>query len=358
LPNAACVQPFQHGSLLSATSAASVYAVIDPAVLEYWTEAGGGAGSLGVPTGDVAAVAGGTNGAGVSQMFSGGLVAAGPTGTFRIIGPLRTGHSARGGVAGLLGWPTDERTCGLVGGVCSQPFQGGTLYASSTLSGAVTVAGIAAYHQSKGGGTGPLGVPLKDAVPAGGSNGAGYNQPFTTALLSSSANGTFALAGAIRKAHGAAGGVAGPLGWPTGDQVCGLPEGGCSQQFQHGTIYSLNSVAAVVAYQPIVDYYASKGGAGGSLGYPEKNAVKVTTADNGPGYNQPFTKAFVSSSASGTFSLVGAIRKAHGASGGVAGPLGWPTADQVCGLPNTGCSQDFQHGTITADSKGTRVVYR
>ena len=110
------------------------------------------------------------------------------------------------------------------------------------------------------------------------------------------------------------------------------------------------------SYQPIADYYALKGGSAGSLGYPLKDAVPVD-GPNRPGYNQPFSNGFVSSSASGTFSLVGAIRTAHGKQGGVTGPMGWPVADQVCGLPGGGCSQEFQHGTITVDSSGTRIDY-
>jgi uncharacterized protein with LGFP repeats len=351
LPNGACSQTFQHGVLASTSATTAALAILQPEIVAYYTA---NAAMLRVPTGSAVAVTGGANGDGFTQTFVGGLVATSANGTFGVYGGVRTKHSALGGVAGPLGWPTAERVCGLPGGTCSQAFQHGTIYASATMSGAITVPAIADYYAANGGPTGALGVPKQDSVPMA---GGGFNQPFTNALVTSSPAGTFRLVGLIRTAHGRLGGVAGSLGYPTAEQVCGLPGGGCSQTFQNGTIYSYGTVAYAVSRPAIVAYYATAGGPTGPLGYPTRDAVPMATTSNGNGYNQPFQGGLVSSSSLGTFSLKGAIRTKHGALGGVGGVLGWPTADQVCGLPDNGCSQTFQHGKITADAKGVRVSY-
>lgn len=358
LKGGACEQVFQHGRILSTSSFNLAVAVVKPDILDYFVANGGGAGSLGIPTHDAVAMAGGANGDGFNQPFAGGLVSSGPTGTFSLRTYIRTAHGALGGVAGSLGWPTADQTCGLAGGACSQPFQHGTIYASSKKSGAVSYQPILDYYTTKGGPTGALGFPNGNAVVMnGGANGGGYNQSFAGGLVSSSAAGTFSLVGPVRTEHALQGGVAGKLGWPTADVVCGTPAGTCSQTFQHGTIYTVGTKAATLIYQPIVDYYTTSGGPTGPLGVPTATAVKMTGGKNGAGYNQPFQKGLVTSGPAGTFSLIGAFRTEHAKLGGVASKIGWPTADRVCGLPNNGCKQTFQHGTITIDSKGTRVVY-
>lgn len=354
----ACMQTFQNGTLASANSTAIAYAVVDPTIVAYYATQGGPTGVLGIPTRDAVPTSGGANGDGLNQPFVGGLISSSADGAYAMLGGLRTAHATRGGVAGKLGWPIANRTCGLPGGFCSQAFQHGTLYASAKVSGAVSVPEIATYYTGKGGPGGSLGLPKQDAVPmAGGANGAGFNQPFTNALVSSSANGTFSMVGLIRTAHGKLGGVAGPLGWPLGDQTCGLPKSGCKQVFQNGTIYASGTTAFSVSYAPISTYYDAAGGAAGALGYPTRERVAMKGGANGDGWNQPFQFGLVSSSAAGTFSMVGGFRTKHAELGGIAGRLGWPTADRTCGLANNGCSQTFQHGTITIDSAGTRVTY-
>jgi uncharacterized protein with LGFP repeats len=357
LAGGACMQPFQHGWLFSAKSTSEAFVVADPEIVDLYRAMGGPDGALGAATRDPVPMVGGLNGSGFNQPFVGGLVSKSTAGAFAIIGPLRSAHGARGGVAGPLGWPLAERVCGLPDGTCSQQFQHGTLYASASLSGSVAVDGIEAYYAANGGDTGPLGLPRRDAVPmAGGANGAGFNQPFGNALVSSGPEGTFSLVGAIRSKHGLLGGVAGRMGWPLADQACDLPDGGCSQPFQHGTIYAYGSVAFATSHSEIAAYYATAGGPTGSLGYPTRDPVPVG-GRNQAGFNQPFQNGLVSSGPPGTFSMVGGFRVTHGKLGGVAGALGWPLSDRECGLPNDGCLQRFQHGVITIDSAGTRVSF-
>ena len=77
------------------------------------------------------------------------------------------------------------------------------------------------------------------------------------------------------------------MGYPIAEEVCGKRDGGCSQEFEHGTLY----------WSP----------------------------------------------ASGTHAVMGALRDAYRAQGGENGKLGYPIAEQVGGGPYT---QQFQGGTL------------
>ena len=101
-----------------------------------------------------------------------------------------------------------------------------------------------------------------------------------------------------------------------------------------------------VADPAIAAYFEASGGAGGPLGYPLTGSVPVpASSPNGGGVQVAFQFGLVESSAAGTFTVKDAIRDAHGRSGGVAGPYGWPVAEQSCSAAS--CSQAFQNGTIT-----------
>src|SRR5690606_41970661 len=59
---------------------------------------------------------------------------------------------------------------------------------------------------------------------------------------------------------------------------CGSTGGGCSQSFQNGTIFvSASGEARAIANAAVASYYQSKGGAGGSLGYPVSRSEEHTS---------------------------------------------------------------------------------
>ncbi|WP_175473393.1 LGFP repeat-containing protein [Microbacterium hydrocarbonoxydans] len=348
LAGGGCSQTFQHGTAYLSDTAGK-YVVGD--ISEYFGAKGGPSGALGYPLGDTVSVS--ANGGGTAQSFAGGLVNAGPSGAFLMTGAIRTAHGAAGGVAGALGWPTGEQKCGLAGGGCSQSFQHGTIYLVGGKARIVRAGAGADYYGAKGGPSGALGYPLGDTVSVS-ANGGGTAQSFAGGLVNAGPSGAFLMTGAIRTAHGAAGGVAGALGWPTGEQKCGLAGGGCSQSFQHGTIYLVGGKARIVRAGAGADYYGAKGGPSGALGYPLGDTVSVSA--NGGGTAQSFAGGLVNAGPSGAFLMTGAIRTAHGAAGGVAGALGWPTGEQKCGLAGGGCSQSFQHGTIYLVGGKARIV--
>jgi uncharacterized protein with LGFP repeats len=192
-------------------------------------------------------------------------------------------------VPGPIGWPTSPETCTALG--CTQSFQNatvaclkdGTCFDSrsmDTLSaslqpglGAATPgytlasspsgnsglikeftnglviysppagahviqAAIKADFVALGGVQGTLGWPLDDMIAIA-ANGGGYRQVFQGGRLFHAAGATsgYLVKGPILAALIAAGGVPGPIGWPTSPERCSQ-QGVCSQQFMGRTISS------------------------------------------------------------------------------------------------------------------------
>lgn len=345
-----CSQTFEHALFLARGT--SVITMSDPDLISYFSTAGGVAGALGFPLTDKVTVPSSSpNGGGWQMPFERGLVESSAAGTFTVKDAIRDAHGRSGGVAGPLGWPTSEQSCS--GGVCTQSFQNGAIYvAGSGTPRLIASTAITSYYIAAGGPSGRLGLPITDTVPVPSSspNGGGVQVAFQNGLVESSSVGTFVLTDMIRDAHGRSGGVAGPLGWPKAEQVCS--DGSCTQAFQNGIIWAeANWVARTIASPEIASYYQEAGGSSGSLGYPVTDSVPVpASSPNGGGMQVAFQYGLVETSASGTFTLRGAIRDAHGSLGGVAGPLGWPTSEQSCS--GGACSQQFQKGRISVSAAG------
>ena len=70
----------------------------------------------------------------------------------------------------------------------------------------------------------------------------------------------------------------GPLGYPVGNPICGLPNGGCGQHFQGGSIYSSLGSSAVRVSGVIRDKWAAQGWEKGRLGYPVSEVQLVRGA--------------------------------------------------------------------------------
>jgi uncharacterized protein with LGFP repeats len=87
------------------------------------------------------------------------------------------------------------------------------------------------------------------------------------------------------------------------------------------------------------------------LGYPVDSGKSFATV-NGDGVVQIFRGGYLYSSAAGVVKVESKtpIEAAWIAQGWIRGSLGWPVAEKVCGLPGGGCSQQFQHGTVTGAS--------
>jgi hypothetical protein len=156
--------------------------------------------------------------------------------------------------------------------------------------------------------------------------------------------GAVATVGAINASWGALGYENGKLGYPTSRQLCGLTGGGCYQTFQGGTIHWSPGTKAVATLGAIRAAWAGVGYENGKLGYPLANEVCGLLSG---GCYQTFQGGTIHwSPATGAFATWGPIRTTWGSLGFEKGKLGYPTGKETCGLINGGCYQRFQGGTI------------
>jgi len=244
--------------------------------------------------------------------------------------------------ANALGNPTSKQVCGLVNGGCLQDFQNGTIYATPS-SGVRAVSGsIRSAWWATGGQGGPYGYPISDQV-CGLVNG-GCLQDFQNGTFyTTPAHGTRGISGSIRSAWWATGAQNGPHGYPISDLVCGLKDGGCLQDFQTGTYYATPKIAARAVTGSIRSAWWATGGQNGPHGYPTSNQV---CGLKGGGCLQDFQNGtFYITPSNGTRGVSGSIRSAWWAAGGQNSSYGYPTSDQIC-TSNGDCRQDFQNGSI------------
>jgi uncharacterized protein with LGFP repeats len=333
------VQAFANGAIAWTAQFGAI--ILSGDIRTKYNALGGIGGSLGWPTTSQLAIS--ANGGGTVQGFQNGAVTASPTaGAHFVTGAIRDSFNASGGIAGPLGWPTTDPSCA-TGGSCTQDFQSGTLSGTPSQI-IISSKNITTAYDAAGGATGSLGAPVTGVLVQN-VNGGGLVRVFEKgAIVSSPTGGTHVLSGAIRTQFNAVGGLAGYLGWPTGDVSCDS-SASCSQTFSGGTVYSSSAGTSAIAAS-IVSLYSSLGGAQGILG-PSAGST-IPFAVNGGGFVQGFANgAITSTSASGATQLTGAIRQAYAGLGGVAGAFGWPvTGPRDIADNGGGTVQAFQNGAI------------
>jgi uncharacterized protein with LGFP repeats len=248
-------------------------------------------------------------------------------GTWAVSGAVRTYYFSTGGSLGWLGWPTSDASCKT--DACSQSFQFGTVYSKGG-SARLGLPAIEALAQAR---AAELGARVSELDFLG----AGYGQAYVNGSIYSSALGTWAVTGGIRTFYFTLGGATGSLGWPAGDATCSTDT--CTQVFQGGTVYWSQATGGRLGLGAIEAYVAAHQA---QLGARVTGVVPITA--NGGGFGQAFALGSVYSSSAGTWSVYGGIRSTYFASGGAAGPQGWPAADAVCTA--TACSQTFTGGTL------------
>lgn len=344
-----CQQDFAIATIYR-TPVGDIRLVANPIRSTYWANAGQG-GPLGYPTTDQRC--GLARGACVQEFIGGDIFITPTTGTHAITGAILTMWDEAGGENSELGYPTSKTYCGLVGGGCQQDFQGGSAYLTPANAVYAVVASYRGLYWAKGGQGGALGYAVSDkrcGLVAG-----GCQQDFQGGTIYvTPAGGTFAVQGALRDSYWAQAGQGGPLGYPTANHVCGLAGGGCQQDFTSGSIYLSPSGGAYTVTNPARSVYWAKAGHGGALGYPTTERRCGLT---GGGCIQDFQGGSIYESPfGGVFSVQGAIRASYWSAGGHNSGLGYPTGDQVCGLPRSGCQQNFQEGTVSLTGNSAAVV--
>jgi uncharacterized protein with LGFP repeats len=338
-----CKRTYQHGEIYWRKGSGEPAYTIHGGLYPAWVAAAG-FGPWDVPMSNTVC---GLPAGGCSQRFynSGGEVYWSPaTGIWDVPWNIRVAWLAQGGPGGALGYPTAAKTC--VAGGCSQAFQGGTVV-SRTAGGTFGIRGpIHDLWTAAGGAGGPLGLPTSDLLTVPGGTAQAFDGG---SVYESAGTGAHMVRGAIRSAWWASGGVTGPLGFPTGGPVD--VGGGTSAQFAGGAVYSSPSAGTHVLRGRLLDAFVGSGGVTGPLGFPVSGLLAVpggsaAAFERGSIYESPSTGAHV---------VRGALRSAWWASGGVTGPLGFPTSDYAA-VPG-GFAAAFQGGSIyESAATGARTV--
>jgi uncharacterized protein with LGFP repeats len=262
-------------------------------------------------------------------------------------------YDRSGGLDGPLGYPTAGEWCGLRESGCLRTFDHGAIFWTPATGARFVHGKIHAAWAAAGAEQGPVGYPVTDTV-CGGRDGGCY-QGFQRGWMHvSDSTGATVLRGGIREKWQAAGAEWGVLGYPTAGERCGLPGGGCSQTFSGGSVVWSPAVGARVTRGPILTHWTAPGGIQ-AVGYPASDTV-CGTRDSGCYQLFERGSAYVSAGTGPAF-VRGGIREAWQAAGAEWGVLGYPTADERCGLSGGGCSQTFAGGSVLwSAATGARVL--
>ena len=150
------------------------------------------------------------------------------------------------------------------------------------------------------------------------------------------------------------GGVTGVLSYPIGAFTCGLVKDGCYQVFKNGWIVSSANTQAFVVTNLNRGLWWSLGNENSYLGYP---TADETCGLTGGGCYQLFEGGWmVRSDATALVDVPLTNRGIWWYYGNENGFLGYPTASSACGLTGGGCAQSFQGGLITSGPAGAQAI--
>lgn len=260
---------------------------------------------------------------------------------------IEAAYAASGGTSGPLGALVGARPCPVSLSACWNEYERGYIgWSRGGGAHLVTDASILASYQGRGGPGGALGVPLGPASSFATSNGDGTAQNFQGGYLYSSSAGVFLVAPNTSAASlwVTTGWIRGSLGWPIGDQRCGVQA--CSQEFQHGFIGRAASGSAFLVVGALADAYRAWGGNAGEMGQPLAAAAEFSVPA-GDGTVLSFERGYFYSSDAGIFMVRPRTPQADVwvSEGWIRGTLGWPISEERCAAGH--CVQDFQGGVIS-----------
>lgn len=335
LPQGGCYQEFQLGKVYwtSQTDARPVISQIAGGWAVHKYERGW----LGYPVED------GTCGLareGCSQTFQGGEIYwSAASGAYPVHGSIADAWRALGATKSKLGYPRSAEGCGLPNAGCYQEFQGGKLYWSPT-SGAFSVGGgILSTYAASGYERGTMGYPVSEETC--GLAGGGCVQSYAGgAIYWSSPTGAQTVRADLVKGYLAIGGPASKLGYPRGSQGCGLPQGGCYQEFSGGMLHWSTATGAHATWGGISQLWGALNRERGSLGYPLGSEL----CDASSCVQQFQSGTVYWTAVTGAVSVRGQLLAAYEVAGGPQGRLGYPVAEQLCSSGT--CRQQFAKGTL------------
>lgn len=304
-----------------------------------WAQTGWENGPSGYPVGEETC---GLVSGGCYQDFQNGKIYWSPgTGAQVVLPGILGGWASVGYERGTLGYPTGAENCSAIAGACVQTFQSGVVVWTARAGARVSTQAIVDKWAALGAEGGKLGS-LTGNVGCGLPDGGCYQDFAGGKIHSSSATGAHATWGGILAAWGRAQYERGPLGYPTAEEVCGLPQGGCSQDFQRGRMYWTAPTDAQYLLSGMLLGYESVDGPRGKLGYPTRTESCGLPSS---GCYQVFTGGLMYWQADlGANAVLGGIGQSWAALGSERGALGYPTTAEKCGLVRNGCVQSFQGG--------------
>ncbi|WP_433381011.1 LGFP repeat-containing protein [Actinoplanes sp. CA-142083] len=194
----------------------------------------------------------------------------------------------------------------------------------------------------------PLGSPEPAPRSAQGTEGTFQRFEGGAAVYRTEMYGVRAIFGFIGAYYRESGGPAGPLGYPAGaaERIGPSRHGkraGWSKRFEGGTVYRVpretEGYDSVSVSSEIADYHHAQGGVAGRLGFPTREAVRVTSSFGTEAVGQTFEGATVFVSRHGTFMVRDAV-------GTLNVRLGLPSSEENDGR------QDFEGGAIFSSADG------
>jgi uncharacterized protein with LGFP repeats len=232
-------------------------------------------------------------------------------------------------------------------------YVGGSIYHTSATGARAVPNGVKAIWADVGGPKGILGYPTSDLVK--GRPQAGAIQLFEKGAIADSANTTTKIVyGEAYSQWTGTGRESGHLGYPVTNRISGLRDSGWRQDFQNGVVIDSASTSTKSVYGDAYTVWVSTGREGGTLGYPKGN--RVSGLRDG-GWLQDFQRGRVCGSAqTPTLAVAGVMNAAWQASGREAGQLRYPTA--AVATDSRGSHQVFQGGELWALGSGAaRIVF-
>ena len=328
---------------------------VDVALGTRYVQLGGSSSFLGAATGHGAC---GLKDNGCWRNYQGGAIYASSSNPPKYVlsGGLRNRWEALGyeqNRPGALGYPRNDTVTGLRSGGSWQDFEFGAIYSWSRGTYVIRNGGGRALWSAQNYEHGPLGYPIGDTVTD--LRDGGSYQSFEGGAVYASSKGAFALPkGAIYDMWAALGYEqprAGALGYPASPHAGGLRAGGSWQGFESGAIYSWSGGTFVVRNGAIRDLWVAQNYEHGPLGYPTGNAVALQDG----GQSQTFEGGIVYATAAGAYAVTDpAIRAAYAANGSETGDLGYPTGSSF--LENGATWQFFEGGALVKLSTGSVVT--
>lgn len=209
----------------------------------------------------------------------------------------------------------------------------------------IQLTAIEAKWYELGGATGALG-PVLAPEECGYRDGGCLRRYRNGIIYWTPATGAHAVWGAIlREGYAGVGFENSTLGYPIGEEFCGLKDGGCAQRFQGGLVYWSMGSGAHAAWGAILnEAYARVGWENSLLGYPISGEI-CGLRDGGCVQRFQGGLAYWSIKA-GSYPVWGAIRGRYDDLRWENSTLGFPISGEICGLKDGGCVQRFQGGNF------------